>query len=101
MHCYPSFDKTFDCHVYDTMGYHELGFNALSHISITENLRISNRPCFQQSNGSSCGLLVVAIATDLAFALNPETTSYKVDVLHQHMVNCFFKKRMTPFPRLK
>ena len=36
----------FDCHIYDTIGYHELDFNALSHIGITKNLRISNRPCF-------------------------------------------------------
>ena len=101
LHCYPPFDKTVDCHVYDILGYNELDFNTLSHIGITKNLRISNCPCFQQLDGSSCGLLVVAIATDLAFALNPKNASYKVDVLRQHMVDCFSKKKMTPFPKLK
>ena len=101
LHCYPPFDKTVDCHVYDTLGYNELDFNTLSHIGITKNLRISNRPCFQQLDGSSCGPLVVAMATDLAFALNPENASYKIDVLRQHMVDCFSKKKMTPFLRLK
>ena len=48
LHCYPPFDKTLDCHVYDTMGFQELDFNTLSHIGITKNLRISNRSCFQQ-----------------------------------------------------
>ena len=83
------------------MDYNELDFNTLSHIGISKNLRISNRPCFQQLDGSSCGPLVVAIAPDLAFALNPENASYKVDVLRQHMVDCFSKRKMTPFPRLK
>ena len=46
LHCYPPFDKTLDCHVYDTMGYHELDLNTLSHVGITINLRISNRPIF-------------------------------------------------------
>ena len=101
LHCYPPFYKTFDCHVYDTMGYHELDFNALSLIGITKNLRISNRPCFQQPNGSSCGSLVVAIATDLVFSLNLENASYKVDMHCQHIVDHFSKRRMTPFPRLE
>ena len=47
LHFYPLFDKTSDCHVYDTMDYHELDFNVLSHIGIINNLRISNRCCFQ------------------------------------------------------
>ena len=63
------------------MGYHELDFNVLSHIGNTKNLMISNHPCFQQSDGSSCGPLLVAIATDLAFSLNLDIASYKVDVL--------------------
>ena len=46
LHCYLFFDKTSFCHVYDTMDYHELDFNALCHMDITKNLRISNHPCF-------------------------------------------------------
>ena len=101
LYCYLPIDKTFDCHIYDTRGYHELDFIALSYIDITKNLRISNYPCFQQSYGGSCGQFVVAITTNLVFSLNPENASYKLDVLRQHMVDCFSKKRMTPFPRLE
>ena len=46
LRCYLPFDKTFDCQFYDTMDYHELDFNALSHIGITKNRRISNCPYF-------------------------------------------------------
>ena len=45
LHCYPLSDSMVECHVYDTLGQHELDFEALSHIAITKNLRISYCSC--------------------------------------------------------
>ena len=67
-----------DCHVYDTLGQHELDFEALSYIGFMKNLRISYCSYYQQLDCSSYGLLLVAIATDLMHGLNPEIARYNV-----------------------
>jgi hypothetical protein len=45
---------------------HELDFEVQQHVDIIRNIRISYHPCMRQPDGSSCGLLVLAIATYIA-----------------------------------
>ena len=78
-----------ECHVYDTLDQHKLDFEALSRISITKIFRILYCSCCQQLDGSSCSPLVIAIARDLPYGLNPQIAKCNVNAICEHLMDCF------------
>ena len=54
----------------------------------------------RQQGGSDCGLFAIAIATDLCFGIQPGLTAYSQSKMRQHLVVCFVKGKMEPFPKM-
>ena len=52
-----------------------------------------------QPNGSSCALLVVAIAVHIAYQVNLEISIYNIRELYSHMLDSFNKNSMIYFPK--
>ena len=54
--------------------------------------------CQKQKGSKDCGLFSIAIATALAFGANPSKLKFDQLKMRKHLVNCFNKERMVPFP---
>ena len=65
------------------------------------NIRIRVIPCQQQQNSVDCGLFAVAVATDLAFGIDPSANSFDPSLMRGHLLQCFEDDRLTPFPVIK
>ena len=55
---------------------------------------------YTATTGSDCGLFAIAIATDLCFGIQPGLTAYSQSKMRQHLVACFVKGKMEPFPKM-
>lgn len=68
----------------------------------TENIRIIMSRCQKQIGSKDCGLFAIAFAVALVF--NQHTTSklkFNQPKMRSHLVECFTKQEMTPFPCLR
>ena len=54
--------------------------------------------CQKQKGVKDCGLFSIALATALAFELHPSKLKFDQSMMRQHLVNCFNKEKMVPFP---
>ena len=54
--------------------------------------------CQKQKGSKDCGLFSIAIATALAFGAHPSKLKFDQLKMRQHLVNCFNKECMIPFP---
>ena len=61
-------------------------------------LTLQMMPCQQQTGGDDCGLFAIATITTLAFNHNPSTVTYAQTEMRKHVVECFEKHHISPFP---
>ena len=54
--------------------------------------------CQKQKGGKDCRLFSIAFATALAFRSHPSKLKFDQSMMRQHLVNCFNKEYMIPFP---
>jgi hypothetical protein len=66
-----------------------LDFELLQNIGISPIIRIQQRHPYQQEDGFSCDPLVVAMATDISYQLNPEESIYNMVEIRKHLWNCY------------
>ena len=66
--------------------------------SDTGKLIIKMARCQKQKGSKDCGLYAIAIATSLCFGSRPTKQVFRQDLMRSHLVNCFNKGSMTPFP---
>jgi len=52
----------------------------------------------KQKTGAECGLYAVANATSVAFEIDPTKLVYNEKCMREHLVQCFSKKDLEPFP---
>jgi hypothetical protein len=78
-----------------------LDFGLLQNIGISPDIIIQQRHPYQQEDGFSCGPLVVAMATDIAYQLNSEESIYNMVEICKHLWNCFKNRKMIPFPKVE
>ena len=52
----------------------------------------------KQKGGSDCGLFAIAFATAIAFGINPDQLKLRQEAMRAHLVKCFNKKYLSPFP---
>lgn len=53
----------------------------------------------QQRGGTDCGVFAIAFAVHLAFGDNLATLQFDQALMRRHLLKCFQKKEMTPFPQ--
>ena len=88
--------------VYDSL----FAFLDKESIRVVENLftcdnvkpNIKMVKCQKQKGSKDCGVYAIAIATSLGFGLRPTKQAFRQDLMRLHLVNCFNKKSMSPFP---
>ena len=66
--------------------------------SDTGKVIIKMARCQKQKGSKDCGLYAIAIATSLCFGSRPTKQVFRQDLMRSHLVNCFNKGSMTPFP---
>ena len=54
--------------------------------------------CRKQKGGKDCGIFAIAIATAIASGLNPSRQNFKQEAMRGHLVDCFNKEVLIPFP---
>ena len=81
-------------HVYDSL---YTGWDKSSYKMLQRQFRCS--PCNikfanvqKQCGGTDCGLFSIAFATSIAFQEDPSQKRYNQDIMHQHLLNCFYSK---------
>ena len=52
----------------------------------------------KQVGSSDCRLYAVAVATALAFGIDPTASIFNQDDMSSHLKKCFEKQKMDPFP---
>ena len=52
----------------------------------------------KQVGGSDCGPFAIAVATSLAHQRDPSALMFEQTVMRAHLVQCFEKGKLTPFP---
>ena len=52
----------------------------------------------KQRGGLDCGVFAVVISTALAFGQNPVVIKFDQPAMRLHLVTCFEKGQLTPFP---
>ena len=57
------------------------------------------QPVQSQHGSSDCGLFALAFATSLCYQENPVEINYTQHKLRSHLLDCFTRGRMSPFPR--
>ena len=62
------------------------------------NLDIKMTQCRKQKGGKDCGVFAIAIATAIASGLNPSRQNFKQEAMRGHLIDCFNKEILTPFP---
>ena len=98
LYFFPCNESHYQCYVYDTLGFHDLDFGLIPNIGISPNIRIQQCHPYQQEDGFSCGPLVVAMATNIAYQLNPEKSVYNMVEIRKHLWNCFKKRKIDLVP---
>ena len=64
----------------------------------TEKLNITMSRCQKQSGDKDCGLFAIAFAVAIVFNLNASKLKFCQHMMRPHLVDCFTKEVMTPFP---
>ena len=64
----------------------------------SEKLTITLCRCQKQRGGKDCGLFSIAFAVSLVFGMNPSKLKFHQDAMRAHLVECFNKQVMQPFP---
>ena len=62
-------------------------------------LKITVSQSQKQKGGTDCGIFAIAFATALAFGINLSKLQLKQESMRAHLINCFNKHRISPFPR--
>ena len=52
----------------------------------------------KQKGSSDCGLFAIAFATAVAHGINPSKLKLKQEAMRPHLINCFNKRHISPFP---
>jgi hypothetical protein len=78
-------ESHYQCFVYHTLGFNDLGFGLLQNISIFHDIRIQQCHLYQQADGFSCGPVVVAMAIDIAYQINLEESVYNMLEIRTHL----------------
>ena len=63
-----------------------------------EYIRIIMSRCQKQTGGKDCGLFAIAFAVALVFNKCPSILKFNQQKMRSHLVECFTKQEMTPFP---
>ena len=63
--------------------------------SVTIN--VVNSPL--QTGGTDCGVYAIAMATDLCHGVDPFTILYQQDEMRAHLIKCFDRRVLSPFPK--
>ena len=54
---------------------------------------------FQKQIGTNdCGAFAIAAATAIAFGINPSSAHFQQKKMQSHILACFEKQELTPFP---
>ena len=64
----------------------------------SKNTKIIMSRCQKQTGGMDCGLFAIAFAVALVFNLRPSKLKFNQQKMRSHLVECFTKQEMTPFP---
>jgi hypothetical protein len=64
-------------------------------------LTVRMRDIQLQSGGSECGLFAIASAECLCRGEDPCGISWRQEIMRKHLISCFSKRRMSPFPGSK
>ena len=64
----------------------------------SEKLTITMCRCQKQVGSKDCGLFSLAFAVALIFNLNPSKLKFRQQKMRSHLVECFTKQVMMPFP---
>ena len=62
--------------------------------------QISMGCCQKQKGEKDCGLFAIAFATAIAWGLQPSKQNFNQSAMRMHLVHCFNRKEMSPFPCL-
>ena len=65
------------------------------------NIEVKIMTISRQTGSSECGLYAIAIATAIAFALDPASFVFRQEDMRAHIVECFEKGKMSHFPVTK
>lgn len=63
-----------------------------------EKLLIKVAHSQKQRGSSDCGQFAIAFATAVAFGINPSKLKLRQEAMRAHLVHCFNKKHLSPFP---
>ena len=63
-------------------------------LSVQSEIKIMQR----QGGGDDCGLFAIAIATALAFGVDPAELTFQQDTMRARVLKCFEEGLMTLFP---
>ena len=63
-------------------------------------ITLSRRPVQQQTGGADCGIFAIAYAYHAARGDKVETLNFDQARMRQHLLNCFEKELLSPFPVL-
>ena len=67
-------------------------------LNIQDNIHYKYVNVPQQSYSSSCGLFMIAYATNIAFNISPLQSNYNIAMMRSHLHTCLCIFVMTPFP---
>ena len=70
---------------------HDLYQQGSEKLTITPN-------CQKQQGGKDCSLFSIAFAVSLIFGMNPSKLKFHQAIMRAHLVKCFTKQVMQPFP---
>jgi len=54
----------------------------------------------RQIGTEDCGAFAIAVATAIAFGINPSSVYFQQEKMRSHLLACFEKQELTPFPTL-
>ena len=88
--------------IYDSMGSppnnHVLGCVSSLIRPSSNSFAFQLKSCQLQKNSSDCGIFAIAFAMTLACGESPSFSSYSPSQMRSHLVSCFKKKEIDPFP---
>ena len=88
-------------HIYDSLHTttDEESIEFITNMLGTEDSTYVCTPEMQtQIGGTDCGLFVIAYMTSLAYGDNPSLTGYDQFKMRDHLIECFTKGQLIPFP---
>lgn len=86
----PTGNHFHECHVYDTLGKHDIDFKVFEGFGIPQNIEYKYIHVQQQPDLSSCGLYVIALAVDIAYSNNFENANYDMAQMRAHLYSCIY-----------